>query len=226
MSRSMSGHHIAQNGLQRSLSRGLSSKDFTVATPEEFVKRFGGDRVINKVRSYAQWLRLFFIVVYETPAGVLLVNQAVRTLRVFFVVSLVTCSITTTIYKKYKWQKLLVSANVRPALWPLWAAAVTGPQVLSSVVRSSIKMVNVTANIKQLLHEDRDRFNVLFSRTTWVCCHQKGYTNLDFNDARNDRWRGISWTIFKSFAPLSGRITMPAPRHSIFTSQMLFLTPS
>ena len=47
----MSGHHIAQNGFQRSLSlsRGMS-KDFTVATPEEFVKRFGGDRVINKVQ--------------------------------------------------------------------------------------------------------------------------------------------------------------------------------
>jgi len=54
----MSGHHIAQLGHQRSLSRGLS-KDFTVATPEEFVKRFGGDRVINKVRccvSAGLWL--------------------------------------------------------------------------------------------------------------------------------------------------------------------------
>ena len=48
MLRSMSGHHIAKYGHQRSLSRGLS-KDFTVATPEEFVKQFGGDRVINKV---------------------------------------------------------------------------------------------------------------------------------------------------------------------------------
>ena len=44
----MSGHHLAKYGHQRSLSRG-HSKDFTVATPEEFVKRFGGDRVINKV---------------------------------------------------------------------------------------------------------------------------------------------------------------------------------
>ena len=48
VSRSMSGHHLAKYGHQRSLSRG-HSKDFTVATPEEFVKRFGGDRVINKV---------------------------------------------------------------------------------------------------------------------------------------------------------------------------------
>ena len=30
----------------------LQEKDFTVATPEEFVKRFNGTKVINKVRSY------------------------------------------------------------------------------------------------------------------------------------------------------------------------------
>lgn len=28
-------------------------KDFTVATPEEFVHRFGGTRVINKVRDFS-----------------------------------------------------------------------------------------------------------------------------------------------------------------------------
>ena len=56
----MSGHHIARYGHQRSLSRG-HSKDFTVATPEEFVKRFGGDRVINKVsESSAVYLGLGF----------------------------------------------------------------------------------------------------------------------------------------------------------------------
>jgi len=27
-------------------------KDFTVGTPEEFVRRFGGSRVINKVKCY------------------------------------------------------------------------------------------------------------------------------------------------------------------------------
>ncbi len=27
----------------------LQDKDFTVATPEEFVRRFGGTKVINKV---------------------------------------------------------------------------------------------------------------------------------------------------------------------------------
>jgi len=33
----------------------------------------------------------------------------------------------------------------------------------------------------------------------------------------------ISWTICKSIAPPSRRITTPAPHHSIFTSQMLFV---
>ena len=28
-------------------------KDFAVATPEEFVKRFGGDKIINKVSTYS-----------------------------------------------------------------------------------------------------------------------------------------------------------------------------
>lgn len=46
--RSMSGVHLMKFGHYRTLSRG-SLKDFTVATPEEFVKKFGGDRVINKV---------------------------------------------------------------------------------------------------------------------------------------------------------------------------------
>ena len=44
----MSGVHHMKFGQYRNLSRG-SLKDFTVATPEEFVKKFGGDRFINKV---------------------------------------------------------------------------------------------------------------------------------------------------------------------------------
>jgi len=36
---------------------------------------------------------------------------------------------------------------------------------------------------------------------------------------------GISWTIGKQSAPLSRHITTPTPHHSIFTGQMLFLTP-
>jgi hypothetical protein len=49
----MSGVHITRFGHKRTLSKG-HIKDFTVATPEEFVKRFGGDRVINKVSSFIQ----------------------------------------------------------------------------------------------------------------------------------------------------------------------------
>jgi len=40
---------------------------------------------------------------------------------------------------------------------------------------------------------------------------------------------GISWTICKQSAPNSRQITtptVPAPHHSVFTEQMLFLTPS
>jgi len=32
----------------------------------------------------------------------------------------------------------------------------------------------------------RHVFNGLFSRATWISWHQKGYTNLDFNEASND----------------------------------------
>jgi len=33
---------------------------------------------------------------------------------------------------------------------------------------------------------NRHPFNGLFSRTTWVRQYQKGQTNLDFNEARDD----------------------------------------
>jgi len=39
------------------------------------------------------------------------------------------------------------------------------------------------------------------------------------------RGSGISWTICKS-APHSRQITMPAPHHSVFAGQMLFLMPN
>jgi len=40
-------------------------------------------------------------------------------------------------------------------------------------------------------------------------------------------WGGssISWTIYKSFAPHSRQIAMPAPHH-FFTGWMLFVTPN
>jgi acetyl-CoA carboxylase/biotin carboxylase 1 len=46
--RSMSGTHLLRMGHNRSSSRG-SSKDFSIATPEEYVKGFGGDFVIKRV---------------------------------------------------------------------------------------------------------------------------------------------------------------------------------
>ena len=39
---------------------------------------------------------------------------------------------------------------------------------------------------RQTSWTDRHPFHGLFSRTTWVSCHQKGYTSLDFNEARDD----------------------------------------
>ena len=48
--RSMSTTHLSHYARHRKVSKG-HPKDFTVATPEEFVKRFGGDHVINKVCS-------------------------------------------------------------------------------------------------------------------------------------------------------------------------------
>jgi len=39
------------------------------------------------------------------------------------------------------------------------------------------------------------------------------------------RQYGISWTVWKSFAPSSRQITMPVIHHSFFTGRMLFLTP-
>lgn len=38
----------------------LHEKDFTIATPEEFVHRFGGTKVINKVISISNNILFFF----------------------------------------------------------------------------------------------------------------------------------------------------------------------
>jgi len=38
-------------------------------------------------------------------------------------------------------------------------------------------------------HLINTHFNGPFSRTTWVCRHQKGRTILDFNEARDDGWQ-------------------------------------
>ena len=71
----------------------------------------------------------------------------------------------------------------------------------------------------QLLHA----FNGLFSMTIWV----SQYRNRKISqDDRVLGCSGISWTIRKQSAPSSRQITTPAPHHSIFTGQMLLLTPN
>jgi len=41
-------------------------------------------------------------------------------------------------------------------------------------------------------------FNGNFSGTTQVSRYQKGKTNLDFTEARDSEWHGISWNICTS----------------------------
>ena len=55
--------------------------------------------------------------------------------------------------------------------------------------------------------------------------YQKGKTNLDFTEARDNGGSGISWAICKS-APRSRQITTPTLHHSIFTGQIPFLPPN
>ena len=72
-------------------------------------------------------------------------------------------------------------------------------------------------------------FHGLFSSRTWVSRYQKGTSSLDLNEATDDGvlgCSGISWTIGKQSAPRSRQTTTPTLHHSIFTGQMLFLTPN
>jgi len=58
------------------------------------------------------------------------------------------------------------------------------------------------------------------SGTTQASWYQKGKTNLDFSEARDNEWQ-----VCKS-APRSRQITTPAPHHSVFTGRMPFLPPN
>ena len=72
-------------------------------------------------------------------------------------------------------------------------------------------------------------FSGLFSRKTWVSRYQKSKTSPDLNEAREYKVSGccgISWTTRKQFASRSRQITTSTPHQSIFTGQMLFLTPN
>ena len=119
----------------------------------------------------------------------------------------------------------------RPAGWSV-SASVNLPlyhkvQKLSSGTgspgwsRKKGRKIVVVVVVTVLLHP----FNNLFSTTTWVSWHQKGKPSGFY---RSKRWRGcsgISWTIYKLFAPRSRQITMPVPHHSVFTGRMPFLQP-
>ena len=47
----MSGAHLMLSHRRQGSKGSGHVKDFSVATPEEFVRRFGGDFVVNKVSS-------------------------------------------------------------------------------------------------------------------------------------------------------------------------------
>jgi len=76
-----------------------------------------------------------------------------------------------------------------------------------------------------VLHKRRQPFNRRFFQDNLgkLAPESLNHSGLQWSK----RWwggSGISWTICKSFAPRSKQITTPAPHHSIFTGQMLFLT--
>jgi len=69
-------------------------------------------------------------------------------------------------------------------------------------------------------------FNGPLSGTTQVSRYQKGKTNLDFTEARDNEWQWYQLGMCKS-APRSRQITTPAPHHSVFfTGRMPFLSPN
>jgi len=89
------------------------------------------------------------------------------------------------------------------------------------VVDGQAKLLHTTQKTKRLLlplllHP----FNGFFSRTTWVSRYQKGKTNLDLNEARDDGvfgCSGISWTVCKQSVSCSRHITTPTLHQSTFT---------
>jgi len=58
-------------------------------------------------------------------------------------------------------------------------------------------------------------FNVPLSRTTQVSRYQKGKTNLDFTEARDNEWQWRQLGYVQVCTSLQTK-TMPAPHHSVF----------
>ena len=69
-------------------------------------------------------------------------------------------------------------------------------------------------------------FNGLFSRTTWVCQHQKGKPFWILLEQEMMGWQWHQLDHAQSFAPGSREITTSVPHQSVFTGQMPFLPPN
>jgi len=81
--------------------------------------------------------------------------------------------------------------------------------------RMTSRCVCVAAAHSQTRVKYMHTFNGPFSGTARVSRYQKGKTNLDFTEARDSEYGGISWAVCKS-AHRSREITTPAPHHSVF----------
>ena len=58
----MSGAHLMLSHRRQGSKGSGHVKDFSVATPEEFVRRFGGDFVVNKVSRHNLYFRFLFAI--------------------------------------------------------------------------------------------------------------------------------------------------------------------
>jgi len=74
-------------------------------------------------------------------------------------------------------------------------------------------------------HTHTHPFNSPLSGTTRVSQYQKGKTNLDFTEARDNEWQWHQLGHMQVCTSLQTE-TMPAPHHSVFTDRMPFLMPN
>jgi len=72
--------------------------------------------------------------------------------------------------------------------------------------------------INTTVHTHTHPFNGPLSVIIRVSWYQKGKTNLDFTEARDSEWHGISWVICKS-APHSKQISTTAPHNKVHQSE-------
>ena len=74
--------------------------------------------------------------------------------------------------------------STNPHQWPgLILSSFTTGLLAEMVLRVVVPfMLASYGSVRKTVHP----FHGRFYRTTWVSCHQKGPTNLDFNEARDD----------------------------------------